>query len=49
MRFRHEFMLGGSICYMCKHCGRWQRTSGFDWIALLKCKIHERNCEGRFK
>lgn len=49
MRYRHDFMLSGSVCYMCRHCGIWQKISSFDWLALLHCKIHERTCFGRFR
>ena len=47
MRFRHDFILTLNTCFMCKHCGQWQRISSWRWVALLACKLHERKCEGR--
>ena len=43
-RRKYSFMLTSSKSYGCKHCGQWQRISGWDWLALLTCKIHERKC-----
>lgn len=46
MRRRYGFILTRSRSCACTYCGQWQRTSGWWWLAILACKIHERKCEG---